>query len=240
MADINVKDMLDSGVHFGHRTSRWNPKMRPYIYGRRNLIHIIDIKETVRGILRGSRYLQKVAESGSLILFVGTKRQAAEPIQEAAEKWPNLREQYSDIALHFIGHLQTNKVKEAVALFDMIETVDSTRLATALAQEMKKQGRMVPCLLQVNTGEEPQKGGVAPKDIPALYAHCAKEGLEIKGLMCIPPEDDVPDFHFALLHKLAGQLDVPVLSMGMSGDFPRAIRYGATHIRIGTALFSVT
>ncbi|MDD9901913.1 MAG: YggS family pyridoxal phosphate-dependent enzyme [Alphaproteobacteria bacterium] len=161
-------------------------------------------------------------------------------IQEAAKKWPNLREQYSDIALHFIGHLQTNKVKEAVALFDMIETVDSTRLATALAQEMKKQGRMVPCLLQVNTGEEPQKGGVAPKDIPALYAHCAKEGLEIKGLMCIPPEDDVPDFHFALLHKLAGQLDVPVLSMGMSGDFPRAIRYGATHIRIGTALFSVT
>ncbi len=158
-------------------------------------------------------------------------------VQEAEEKYPALREQYPDIQLHFIGHLQTNKTKNAVALFDVIETVDREELAQALRKEMDKQGRELPCFIQVNTGEEPQKGGVAPKDLPALYQTCKELKLNIIGLMCIPPEEDVPDLHFALLAKLAGEVGLKQLSMGMSADFGTAIKYGATHVRVGTALF---
>ena len=158
-------------------------------------------------------------------------------VQEADEKFPALRAKYPDLELHFIGHLQTNKAKDAVRLFDVIETVDRPELAEALKHEMDKQKRDLPCFIQVNTGNDEQKGGVAPKDLAALYTLCKGLKLNITGLMCIPPVNDIPDLHFALLHKLAGELGLKNISMGMSADFDTAIRYGATHVRIGSALF---
>ena len=158
-------------------------------------------------------------------------------VQEAKEHWQALRAQYPDITLHLIGHLQTNKAADAVSLFDVIETVDSEKLARALADEMKKQGRNLPCFIQVNTGDEPQKGGVSVSDLPALLTVCRDIGLNVTGLMCIPPVEDVPGLHFALLHKLATAYGLTQLSMGMSSDFPSAISYGATHVRVGSAIF---
>jgi len=161
-------------------------------------------------------------------------------VQEAQTRWLPLREKHPDVKLHLIGHLQTNKAKDAVALFDCIETVDSDRLAAALKNEMEKQGRNLPCFIQVNTGEEEQKDGVAPRDLPKLLAFCRDEAkLNIAGLMCIPPADEIPDLHFALLHKIALEQGLTQLSMGMSADFETAIRYGASHIRVGSALFGV-
>jgi pyridoxal phosphate enzyme (YggS family) len=158
-------------------------------------------------------------------------------VQEARTRWTDLRASYPDLKLHLIGPLQTNKVRDAVALFDVIETVDRPALADALAKEMKTQNRKLPCFIQVNTGEEAQKGGVAPDGLPHQLTHCRKAGLDIRGLMCIPPADDPPGPHFALLKKLAQRHGLPDLSMGMSADFADAIALGATHIRIGTALF---
>lgn len=159
-------------------------------------------------------------------------------VQEGKEKFPALRKKFPDIELHFIGHLQKNKAKDAVKFFDVIETVDSTELAAELDHEMTKQKRNLPCFIQVNTGDEAQKGGVAIKDLHALLAFCRdKTKLKIVGLMCIPPVNELPDLHFALLHKLAGEHKLPQLSMGMSADFLRALRYGATHVRIGSAVF---
>lgn len=158
-------------------------------------------------------------------------------VQEAAEKFPALREQYPDLKLHLIGGLQTNKVRDAVALFDVIETVDRVELAEKLAAEIKKQGRNPSCFVQVNTGEEPQKSGVAPNAAAALVEKCRALGLNVVGLMCIPPADDEPSPHFAFLKKLARQSGVKELSMGMSADYPLAIQQGATFVRIGTALF---
>lgn len=158
-------------------------------------------------------------------------------VQEAQEKWPPLKEKYKT-ELHFIGHLQTNKCAAAVALFDVIQTVDREKLALELAREMEKQKRRLPCYIQVNTGEEEQKGGIAPQQAESFYRFCTEEvGLDIQGLMCIPPEEDIPDMHFALLHKIARTLNLKSLSMGMSSDFEIAIRYGASHVRIGNALF---
>lgn len=171
------------------------------------------------------------------LIAQGQKTFGENRVQDAATKWPALRAQHPDVALHFIGHLQTNKVKEAVTLFDVIETVDSERLADALSLEMKKQNKSLPCFIQVNTGAEDQKGGVAIADLLALYRHCRDAGLDIKGLMCIPPANDIPDLHFALLHKLSRELGLTDLSMGMSADFDRAIAFGATYIRVGSALF---
>lgn len=158
-------------------------------------------------------------------------------VQEAEARWMPLKKEYPDTRLHLIGHLQTNKVKDAVALFDCIETVDSGKLAAALTAEMKKQNRPLPCFIQVNTGEESQKGGVIPSDLPALLDECKKLNLEITGLMCIPPENEPPALHFALLKKLAMRHGLKNLSMGMSADFEKAIPLGATYIRVGTALF---
>lgn len=160
-------------------------------------------------------------------------------VQEAERRWPPLRAKYPGLKVHLIGHLQTNKAAQAVQLFDAIQTVDSERLAEALAVEMDKQRRPLPCFIQVNTGEEPQKGGVAPKELAALFESCRKLHLRIDGLMCIPPHHEIPDMHFALLHKLAQELGLKQLSMGMSADFETAIRYGATHVRVGTALFGI-
>ena len=171
------------------------------------------------------------------LLAAGHRTFGENRVQEAEEKFPSLREKYPDLKLHFIGHLQTNKAKDAVRIFDVIETIDRPELAEALKKEMDKQKRELPCFIQVNTGDEEQKGGVAPKDLAALYKQCKELKLDIRGLMCIPPVNEIPDLHFALLHKLAGGLGLKQLSMGMSADFETAIRYGATHVRIGSALF---
>ncbi|PQA88176.1 YggS family pyridoxal phosphate-dependent enzyme [Hyphococcus luteus] len=159
-------------------------------------------------------------------------------VQEALAKWPALKEKYPDIELRLIGPLQTNKAKEAVAAFDVIESVDRPKLARILAGEMEKQDRRPTLYIQVNTGEEPQKAGIAPAEVGGFLTQCREEfGLEIEGLMCIPPAEDDPAPHFALLAKLAKSLGLPGLSMGMSGDYLIAAQLGATHVRIGTAIF---
>jgi hypothetical protein len=159
-------------------------------------------------------------------------------VQEALAKWPALKSEFPDIELHLIGQLQTNKARDAMRLFDVIHTLDRTKLADALAAEAAR-GEPVPDLLiQVNTGEEPQKAGVVPADAPALIALARDEPrLKVRGLMCIPPADVAPAPHFALLAKIAREHDLPLLSMGMSADFETAIRFGATHVRVGSALF---
>lgn len=159
-------------------------------------------------------------------------------VQEATSKWPGLRERHPGIELHLVGPLQSNKVREAVALFDVIETVDRLKLARALAEEMARADKRPRLFVQVNTGEEEQKAGVLPTDADAFIALCRDTfGLVIDGLMCIPPFDEEPAMHFALLAKIAARVGVKELSMGMSGDFVRAIPFGATYVRIGTAIF---
>lgn len=159
-------------------------------------------------------------------------------VQEAQQRWAHRRTKFSDLKLHLIGPLQTNKVKDAVALFDVIETVDREKLAAALSEEMKKQNRALPCFIQVNTGDEEQKAGIALSNLPAFYGFCTKEcGLNIIGLMCIPPVDEPPALHFALLNKHAAALGLKQLSMGMSADFEKAIPLGATYVRVGTGIF---
>lgn len=158
-------------------------------------------------------------------------------VQEAQGKFPTLKNEHPDLELHLIGPLQTNKVKEAAALFDVIQTLDRAKLADALAAERQKSGRCPRLLLQVNTGEEPQKAGVLPGEAAALIAHARKLELPLEGLMCIPPADDDAAPHFALLAKLARDHGLSNLSMGMSGDFEMAVKFGATHVRVGTAIF---
>jgi PLP dependent protein len=159
-------------------------------------------------------------------------------VQEAEEKFPALKAEYPDLALHLIGPLQTNKAREAVALFDVIESVDRERLAATLAKEMTRSGRRPDCYIQVNTGEEPQKAGVLPAALDAFVAACRDtHKLPIAGLMCIPPVDEEPALHFALLAKMAARNGLTKISMGMSADYETAIRLGATHVRVGTALF---
>ncbi len=159
-------------------------------------------------------------------------------VQEATAKWPPLKAAFADLELHLVGPLQTNKVGDAVALFDVIETVDRPKLARALAAEMTRTGRRLTCYVQVNTGEEPQKSGVLPGDADAFIAACREEyGLPVAGLMCLPPMDEEPALHFALLAEIARRHGLPLLSMGMSADFETAVRFGATHVRIGTEIF---
>ncbi|HEU4475201.1 MAG TPA: YggS family pyridoxal phosphate-dependent enzyme [Methyloceanibacter sp.] len=159
-------------------------------------------------------------------------------VQEAQRKWPTIKERHPDLELHLIGPLQTNKVREAVALFDVIETVDRPKLARVLAEEMERSDTRPRLFVQVNTGEESQKTGVAPGEAEAFVSLCRDTfGLAIDGLMCIPPFDQDPAPHFALLSKLAEKIGVEELSMGMSGDFAQAVRLGATYVRIGTAIF---
>jgi PLP dependent protein len=159
-------------------------------------------------------------------------------VQEAQAKWPALRESHPGIELHLIGPLQSNKVREAVTLFDVIETVDRPKLARALAEEMARADKHPRLFVQVNSGEEPQKAGVLPAEADAFIALCRDTlGLNVDGLMCIPPLDEEPAMHFALLAKIAARNGVKELSMGMSGDFVRAIPFGATYVRVGTAIF---
>jgi pyridoxal phosphate enzyme (YggS family) len=159
-------------------------------------------------------------------------------VQEAQSKWPALKKQFSDIELRLIGPLQSNKAEDAVGLFDVIETVDREKIARALKVEMDKQGKTLRLFVQINTGLEPQKAGIAPEDAPAFLRLCREElALEIEGLMCIPPADENPGPHFALLAKLARENGVASLSMGMSGDFETAVAFGATSVRVGSAIF---
>ncbi len=178
------------------------------------------------------------ADRAAAALEAGHRLFGENRVREAQTKWPDLRARWPDLRLHLIGPLQTNKAAEAVALFDVIETVDRPRLAAALAREMARQGRRPDCLIQVNTGEEPQKAGVAPAEAETFIADCREtHGLPIIGLMCIPPATEPPAPHFALLRSIALRAGLPVLSMGMSGDFEAAIQQGASHVRVGTAIF---
>ncbi|MFL2770772.1 MAG: YggS family pyridoxal phosphate-dependent enzyme [Rhodospirillaceae bacterium] len=171
-------------------------------------------------------------------LSAGHRAYGENRIQEALQKWPALKSDYPDAQLHLVGRLQTNKVRDAVALFDVIETLDRPRLAAKLAEEMSRQSRHLPCFIQVNTGEEPQKVGISPKDADLFIQACRVEyGLNIHGLMCIPPRNEESAVHFAFLREIARRNDVASLSMGMSADFETAIELGATHVRLGTAVF---
>jgi PLP dependent protein len=171
-------------------------------------------------------------------LVAGQRAFGENRVQEAVAKFPALRAEFPDLVLHLIGPLQTNKVKEAVAHFDVIETVDRPRLAEALAREMTRSGRRLPCYIEVNTGEEPQKSGIFPEAADAFIADCRDRlGLPIAGLMGIPPHDEEPAPHFALLREIARRNNLAGLSMGMSADYETAIRFGATHVRVGTAIF---
>ena len=170
-------------------------------------------------------------------LIAGQRVFGENRVQEAQAKWAPVREEYADLELHLIGPLQTNKAREAVLLFDAIHTLDREKLADVLRAEMDKTGRSPFLFVQINTGEEPQKAGVLPRDAGKLIAYAKKIGLPLKGLMCIPPVSEAPAPHFALLAKIAAEHELPLLSMGMSEDFEIAIRFGATHVRVGTALF---
>lgn len=158
-------------------------------------------------------------------------------VQEAAGKWPDFRVQYQGVELHIIGPLQTNKARQAMELADVIHTVDRPKLAKTIARIAQEIGACPDLFIQVNTGEEPQKAGVLPADADAFIADCTGLDLPIRGLMCIPPVDEDPSLHFALLAKIAARNGLPGLSMGMSGDFETAIRLGATHVRVGSAIF---
>ena len=192
-------------------------------------------------------------DPGGVVLTAVTKTQPAEAlaaavaagqrvfgenrVQEAQAHWADLRRSVPDLELRLIGPLQTNKAADAVALFDVIETLDRPRLVEALAAAADKAGRSVRVLVQVNTGAEPQKAGILPEDADALVACARARGLAVEGLMCIPPAEEAPGPHFALLRKIARRNGLATLSMGMSGDYETAIRFGATHVRLGSALF---
>ncbi len=178
------------------------------------------------------------AEAVRAALEAGQRVFGENRVQEAAEKFPALREAFPDLELHLIGPLQTNKVAQAVALFDAIQTVDRPSLAEALAKEIQKQGRAPRLYIEVNTGLEPQKAGVAPFEAEAFLRDCRDiYGLKVEGLMCIPPFHEDPAPHFRLMRGLAHKMKLPFLSMGMSADYKEAIACGATEVRVGTALF---
>lgn len=172
------------------------------------------------------------------VLAAGHRVFGENRVQEAKAKWPELKSSWPGVELHLVGPLQTNKVRDAVGLFDAIHSLDRTRLAEALRAEFDSSGRAPLLFIQVNTGEEPQKAGVRPHDVPPFIDFCrGKLGLPLFGLMCIPPVNEPPSPHFALLAKLARAHGLSGLSMGMSADFETAIRFGATHVRVGTAIF---
>lgn len=178
------------------------------------------------------------AEAIGPVIDAGQRVFGENRVQEAKAKWPDLRARTPGIELHLVGSLQSNKAREAVALFDAIHAVDRPKIAQALAAEMARQGRRLQLFIEVNTGEEAQKAGVLPCDAAALLGLCRDElKLDIAGLMCIPPQEEEPAVHFAFLSKLAADLGLAGLSMGMSADFETAIAFGATHVRIGTQIF---
>lgn len=191
---------------------------------------------------KGSVHLIAVSKKQPLervraVLEQGHRLFGENMVQEAAGKWPAFREEFGEIEVHLIGPLQSNKVKQAVGLFDAIHSVDRVKLARKIASEIQAQGRTPQLFIQVNTGEEPQKAGVLPAEADAFIAECRGMDLTISGLMVIPPVDEEPALHFALLRKIAKRNGVKNLSMGMSSDFETAIALGATHVRVGSAIF---
>jgi hypothetical protein len=179
----------------------------------------------------------QTADAIEQLLGAGHRVFGENRVQEAAAKWSPLREQHPDVSLHLVGQLQSNKAEEAAALFDAIHSVDRPSLITALARAVHKSQRDPTLFVQVNCGEEPQKGGCSVGELPALLDQCQAAELRISGLMCVPPAEVEPAPYFALLAKLARRHALPLLSMGMSGDFATAVTLGATHVRVGTALF---
>lgn len=177
------------------------------------------------------------AEAIRPVLAAGQRQFGENRVQEAKGKWPALKAEFPDVHLALIGPLQSNKAAEAVALFDAIHSVDRPKIARAIAEEMKRQGRRLDLYIQVNTGEEPQKAGVHAKDLGSLLALCRELGLPMSGLMCIPPVEEAPAVHFAFLAKLAAEHGLKGLSMGMSSDYEAAVEMGATHVRVGSAIF---
>ena len=178
------------------------------------------------------------ADAIAPVIAAGQRVFGENRVQEAKAKWPGLMSAYPDIALHLIGPLQSNKAREAVALFDAIHSVDRPSICEALAKEIDSQKRRPELFVQLNTGEEPQKAGIAPAEADGFIAACRdKYGLQISGLMCIPPVNDAPAPHFALTAKIAARNGLKNLSMGMSADFAVAIQFGATHVRVGSAIF---
>ncbi|OKL44607.1 YggS family pyridoxal phosphate-dependent enzyme [Pseudovibrio exalbescens] len=172
------------------------------------------------------------------VLNAGQRVFGENKVQEGMRKWPELRADYEGVELHLIGPLQSNKAKEAVQTFDVIHSVDRDKIAKALKAEMDKQGKHPRLYIQVNTGEEEQKAGIAPQDADAFIAKCREEyGLQIEGLMCIPPVEEAPGMHFALLEKIARRNGLDKLSMGMSADYEIAVQHNATHVRVGSAIF---
>jgi hypothetical protein len=172
------------------------------------------------------------------VLEAGHRLFGENRVQEAKTKWPDLRARFPDVELHLIGPLQTNKVREAVQMFDCIQSLDRLKLAEALKAECEKSGKRLPLFVEVNIGEEAQKAGIAPKEALAFVRHCRDRlALNVVGLMCIPPAGEEPALFFALLRKIAGECGLFYLSMGMSEDFETAIRFGATHVRVGSAIF---
>ena len=203
------------------------------------------IAKAAQGVKRDPAEIVLVAvskfQSGEKVrsaLAAGHRLFGENRVHEAQEKWPDLKAAFPDAVLHLIGPLQTNKVRDAVALFDVIETVDRPKVAAKLAEEMAKRQRVLPCFVQINTGEEPQKAGILPKEADGFIKECRDSyGLTIEGLMCIPPQDEEPALHFAFLREIARRNGVSSLSMGMSADFETAVEMGATHVRLGTAVF---
>jgi len=184
--------------------------------------------------------VSKTFDAGDIrpVIAAGQRVFGENRVQEAFAKWPALKEETPGIELHLIGPLQSNKAREAIALFDVIETVDREKIAAELAKEIKRQGKAPRLYVQVNTGLEPQKAGIDPREAVAFVARCRDvHGLAVEGLMCIPPADENPGPHFALLEKLAGEAGVEKLSMGMSGDYETAVRFGASSVRVGSAIF---
>jgi hypothetical protein len=224
MTDI---DAVSGGAVEGLRTVRSRIAAAAQAAGRKHQdITLVAVSKTF-----GVSDIEPVIQAGQRVF--GENR-----VQEAKTKWPELRTRHPGLELHLIGPLQTNKAAEAVALFDVIQTVDRPKLALALAAEMKKQGIARDVFIQVNTGREPQKAGIMAEDIDQFLRLCRDEaGLNVTGLMCIPPVDEPPEEHFSFLKGLADRLSLPRISMGMSGDFETAIALGATHVRVGSAIF---
>jgi pyridoxal phosphate enzyme (YggS family) len=208
---------------------------------------IADIARGARDVEREPSSVQLVAVSKTYpadaietVMAEGQRVFGENYVQEAKEKWPALKARHPDTVLHMIGPLQSNKAREAVALFDCIETLDRESLAKELAKEIARQGRAPKLLVQVNTGDEPQKGGVSPAEVDAFLLRLREtHGLTVAGLMCIPPADQPPSPHFALLARIAARHALKELSMGMSADYAAAIQLGATQVRVGSAIFGV-
>lgn len=201
-------------------------KTRQSAVGSAEMVHLIAVSK------------QQPDEKIEAALATGHRLFGENRVQEATERWAHRRALFPDLRLHLIGPLQSNKAAEAVALFDVIETIDRPKIAKAVSAEMIKQDKKRSCFIQVNTGEEPQKSGIAPQDTLDFVTYCQKDlGLAVMGLMCIPPQTEEPAMHFALLKKLAQQAGLLHLSMGMSADYEDAIAFGADYVRVGSALF---